>query len=499
MTNMVAPEQISYRWRPIEPLSAADREIDLADVKPLYEAWHVAHRRLKQSSAESFRAFSDRLVRSLSIETGILERLYDLDRGTTEALVLHGFVEDLVARSSTNIEPSALVDILRDQEAAVRLVMDCVGSNRDLSKALIHELHAILTRHQFETDAVDQFGNRIKIRLIRGAYKQFPNNPVRDDGSVHEYCPPIHVESEMDNLLSWYDRYENEDPILRTAWLHHRFTQIHPYQDGNGRLARVISTLVLLKAGLLPIVVDRDLRRNYITVLEEADRGDLRPLVEQFATLEKHAILQALSVETEPPRVRSVSRDVIFSLASKLQRRHLTRDAQLRRVNDVAQTLRDQAYDIVSAALSTLNQTVEHVAATHVLTTVGGPDRGNEHWYRFDVVQSARSAEKWVNFTEPHFFIKGAIRVDELRLVFVVSLHHIGRELSGVMEATAFAWLESFDSSDDLTPSARHYVVCSLEPFAVTWNADAQDLAESFHRWLDSALAVAFKELSDRI
>jgi hypothetical protein len=92
--------------------------------------------------------FNQRLIRRLSVETGILERLYDLDRGTTEAPVVHGFAEDLVTRSNTNIEPSRLIDLLRDQEAAIQLVMDCVAKNRDITKGLIHELHAILTRHQ---------------------------------------------------------------------------------------------------------------------------------------------------------------------------------------------------------------------------------------------------------------------------------------------------------------------------------------------------------------
>src|SRR5216684_364646 len=112
----------NYTWKPIEPLSERDRQIDLAAMRPIYETWRTSKERLQQSSATSLKEFNQRLIRRLSIETGILERLYDLDRGTTEALVAHGFAEELVAHSSTNIEPSRLIDILRDQEAAVQLV-----------------------------------------------------------------------------------------------------------------------------------------------------------------------------------------------------------------------------------------------------------------------------------------------------------------------------------------------------------------------------------------
>ena len=262
-------------WRPIQPLSEHERNIDLAAMRPLYETWQTSQDRLRQSSPTGLNEFTQRLTRRLSIETGILERLYDLDRGTTEALIAHGFVEELVSRTSTDIEPSRLIDILRDQEAAIQLVMDSVSRSRPLTKSLMHELQAILTRHQDTTTAVDQFGNRMEVPLLKGKFKTLPNNPSRPDGSIHEYCPPIHVDKEIENLLDWLGQYETEDPIIVAAWLHHRFTQIHPYQDGNGRVVRALTTLVLLRWKLLPLVIDRDLRLEYIGALEAGDIGDL--------------------------------------------------------------------------------------------------------------------------------------------------------------------------------------------------------------------------------
>ena len=76
-----------FTWKPIDPLSDKDRAIDLAAMRPLYETWQTSKARLNVSSEGSLKEFNQRLVRRLSIETGILERLYDLDRGTTEALV----------------------------------------------------------------------------------------------------------------------------------------------------------------------------------------------------------------------------------------------------------------------------------------------------------------------------------------------------------------------------------------------------------------------------
>jgi len=492
---------VDYTWNPIEPLSDLEKQIDLAATHSIYETWRTSKDRLQQSSPSGLKEFNRRLIRRLSIETGILERLYDLDRGTTEALVTQGFVEDLVSRSSTNIEPSRLIDILRDQEAAIQLVMDCVAGSRSLTKGLIHELHAILTKHEDTTTAIDQFGNRLEIPLLRGRFKQLPNNPRRPDGGIHEYCPPLHVETEIENLLTWLDSYDREDPVIVASWLHHRFTQIHPYQDGNGRVARALTTLVLLRKDLLPLVIDRDLRSEYIRALEAADADDLGPLASQFARLERAAIMQALSVDAdmEIAYQQSLTSAVIQSLAQKFDRRREVRHAELRRVNTVAVALRTQARAIIERAFNSVSEPLSEVGDPQISFTDGGPDRGNAYWYKFEVVQSANQNGKFANFAEDHYFIKASLRVARERLIFVTSFHHVGRELSGIMEATSFARLESYEDSDDREYAAHAFFLCSLEPFVFSNRTHELEVAQAFARWLDAAIAVAFKEYGDRL
>ena len=490
-----------YIWTPIRPLSDEERRIDLAAMRPLYESWRASKKRLQESSQSQLAEFNRRLIRRLSVETGILERLYDLDRGTTEALVAHGFAEDLVSHSSTNIEPSRLIDILRDQEAAIQLVVDGVANNREITKGLLHELHAILTRHQDTTIAVDPSGNRREIPLLKGKFKDQPNNPKRHDGTLHEYCPPIHVDSEVDNLLSWLASYATEDPIVVAAWLHHRFTQIHPYQDGNGRVARALTTLILLRADLLPLVVDRDLRIEYIKALELADQAQLSPLAEIFARLERNAILQALSVDAdaEISHQKSLTSAVIGSLADKFGKRRIQKLAELRQVNSVALELRARARALLEQSFSEFDSTLREVGQPEIRILDGGPDRGNGHWYRFEVVQSAKDAGKFANFDENHYFIRGSIRVNRERLSFVISFHHVGRELTGIMEATAFSKLESYEDSEDRESVSERFSLCSVEPFVFTYNTKLEEIDDAFARWLDAALAVALKEYGDRL
>ncbi len=494
-----------YKWHPIEPISDEDLKIDLAGNQFLYESWRAAKARLKALGNTQVDEFTRRLVRRLSVETGILERLYDLDRGTTEALVQQGFAENLVAHSDTNIPPATLLQYLRDQEAAIQLVLDVIGQKRNLSKGLLNELHAILTRHQETTTAVDQFGNQFEIPLLRGKFKEHPNNPRRPGGSIHEYCPPLHVDSEVDRLLELYQSYEEYDSIVVAAWLHHRFTQIHPYQDGNGRLARVIVTMVLVQADLLPIVLDRDIRTEYISALEKADRGELGNLIRIFARLERNSILQALSVgpDEEIAHQQSLTAAVIGSLADKFNRRKVSRDAEILKVNDKAISLRGAAHQFVESKFDDLREELKKAIAKNNTITIavidGGPENEKAHWYRNEVIETARAAHQFANFDQNHYFTQGTIRLDADRFKFVVSFHHVGFVLSGIMEATAFAKMQYNDDPDDLDGRGEAFRQCSIEPFAFTYLPDINSVRSAFQSWLDSSLAVGLKEFGDRL
>ena len=379
--------------------------------------------------------------------------------------------------------------------------MDCVAGNRPLTKGLIHELHTCLTRHQDTTTVTDQFGKRFEIPLLKGRYKELANNPRRPDGSIHEYCPPLQVDSEMENLLRWQSGYSSDDPIIVSAWLHHRFTQIHPYQDGNGRVARALITFILLRSELLPLVIDRDLRTKYIDALEKADGGDLSTLATQFAGLERNAILQALSVDTEAETARqqNLTEAVIEDLARKLEKRRQQKQEELRRVNDVAAALRARTRTHTESAFQELAKPLSSLGAPLIRTVDGGPDHGNGHWYKYEVVKSANEGGRFANFSESHYFLKSTVRVERERLVFVVSFHHVGRELSGIMEATAFAKLESYEESEGRESVSQDLIQCSLEPFVFTHQTSADEIRNSFSQWLDVALAVAIKEYGDRI
>jgi len=293
-------------WEPIKDLPQDWNALTDGELSPLLQFWNDQRADLQKSGV--LNQFSERLRREWSIETGQIEGVYNIDRGVTQTLIERGINGDLIPNAPGE-KPSELVaEIIKDHLEVLEGLFQFVRGNRPLSKSYIHEMHAALLRHQDSTVAMDQFGNLFNVRLIKGKYKERPNNPKRENGTIHEYCPPEHVESEMERLLAMHEQHKKSGvPIeVEAAWIHHRFAQIHPYQDGNGRVARALASLSFIKEGWFPVVVTRDDRVRYIDALEVADEGELRSLVSLFVDVQKRALFQATQAAADVGQVHTV-------------------------------------------------------------------------------------------------------------------------------------------------------------------------------------------------
>src|SRR5271166_6683157 len=239
-----------------------------------------------------YKTFVEKLKRQWAIETGVLEGIYTLSEGATLALINRGLDSALITHGDTDGEPDDVILKIQDQYLAIQGLYQFVSGQRPMGTSYIKELHQVLTSHQDTYLARDTLGSLVQRQLIRGAWKMWPNNVEHPDGTRFEYCPPEQVSSEMDRLVSMHDSHVTcgVPADVEAAWIHHAFTLIHPFQDGNGRVARCLATLILLKAEWLPLVVTRKERASYIDALRAADAGDLKSLVNLFGELQTRAV-----------------------------------------------------------------------------------------------------------------------------------------------------------------------------------------------------------------
>ena len=481
------------------PVDYAEREATAVDA--LGDVWRDKIEELKDSKA--LERFNEQLYRRWAIETGILERLYSIDRGVTQVLVERGLDVSLIEHGSTDRPAEEVIVMLRDHREAVQYVMDFVGGRQDLSLHFIRSIHQLLTRHQTSVSAVDQFGAAVELPLIKGDWKRLPNNPTRPDGTVHIYCSPELVQEEMERLLEFYDSAAKSGRAVTalSAWLHHRFTQIHPFQDGNGRVARALAAFVFVKHRLFPIIVERDDRSLYIECLEAADAGELTPLVQFWSKLQRQAIESALSLsetllEDTPPTpdnlLRSRLLDAIRDQARK--RRGAAQAKQLR----VLVTAREIYRNLIQPAISDLRDDLAEVLNEIDQSYECVADHWSEdksHWFRAQLIKISSEYHYYCDFDTYHQWSRLKIRQrngsDAQTIEIVVSLHCLGRIFSGVVALSGYVADRNRDDDGQTVIGAPRRI--AERPLSFTYAETAENVLPRARDWLDMALNVALE------
>ncbi|WP_420455461.1 Fic family protein [Rubrivirga sp.] len=211
------------------------------------------------------------------------------------------------------------LDIKRHREV-IEHIESLVRTDEPIRLDLIKEIHFRLMDETYEVEAETSSGDRVRRTMRGGDFKELPNNVRTPTGETHYYAPPIEVPGRMADLLGWVagDEASALHPVARLAVFHHRFVEIHPFPDGNGRTARMLTNLLLMREGYVPAVLRQERRSIYYAALTAAGAGDDELIVafvaeELSETMELY--LRALRGEPDPDafsrRAALLNREVV--------------------------------------------------------------------------------------------------------------------------------------------------------------------------------------------
>ena len=480
---------VSHQWQPIADLPSSWHDLCRQDLHAVHLEW-ASERDLIRDQAK-LQAFQERLAMLWAIETGIIERLYSVEPELKVQMLDAGMqaLGQFHARGRLSTSARALI---ADQSAALEMVMDIVGGSRQLTAFAIREIHQRLTLSQETSDAEDQFGNPIELPLLKGAWKRQSNNPRRPDGSVHQYCPPEFVQDEIDQLLALHQGHRGVCPEVEAAWFHHRFAQIHPFQDGNGRVARALTSAIFLRANHLVLVIrDVDHREDYLDALNAADGGDLKPLVDLFADIQIADLRGAMN------SIRSLRGESIIkvtdSIAERVRRR---KDAPRRQAVGIMAELIGTACTRLEGAAAELDRALGADVSASVMT-----DDERTGWWSWQIIEAARRHEYHVDLDRPRRWVAlriglPALEYGESRLV--ISIHAVGRA-ADLHSVTAF--LTTRVNSGE-GPESSHWEseVIAEQPFSFRAEmARPQDLDRPFRDWIERAIENGLSVWGERI
>lgn len=258
------------------------------------------------------------LIKSLKIKKAQLDRLRPFPKSALvrlkeQIVVEWTFNSNAIEGSTLTLKETALIlnegltisgKPLREHLEAVNhkeaiLLLDkLVQKKCDLSEQIICDIHRIILKGINAEEA--------------GAYRQ---HRVRILGALHIPPNPVKVPQLMKELMGWYRQGKKErNPVNLAALFHHKFVHIHPFIDGNGRCARLIMNLILMRYGYPPTVVLRVDRRKYYRVLLEADQGQFENYLNFMGRAVERSLIVYLQALT-PSTSRDFKKQGYISLA----------------------------------------------------------------------------------------------------------------------------------------------------------------------------------------
>jgi Fic family protein len=197
-----------------------------------------------------------------------------LTYGETKAFLLHGI--------TAQGKPFRDYLDIKGHHAAIDFLLAFVRREEPLSEADVRELHKVILVEPYQVEARTPDGQPTKRTIQPGQYKTMPNHVETSTGEIHYYATPEETPAKMADLMAWYRREVAKDelhPLILAATFHYQFVMIHPFDDGNGRMARLLMNLIFLQAGYPPVITRTEDKNNYLLALEQADTGDLEPFI----------------------------------------------------------------------------------------------------------------------------------------------------------------------------------------------------------------------------
>ena len=190
-----------------------------------------------------------------------------LTYGQTELLLLFGkVVGEGDLKDYNDMKASQVGMAMMQEEANIK--------DQPLTQNFIRQLHKTLLREDYTVYRNLPGGMTTSYVIHAGKYKTRPNSVITRYGDRFEYASPEETPGLMADLVDWYNEAEYSGkytPVELAALFHYRYIRIHPFEDGNGRIARLLVNYILARHDWPMIVVRTRNKKDYLEALHQAD------------------------------------------------------------------------------------------------------------------------------------------------------------------------------------------------------------------------------------
>lgn len=263
-------------------------------------------------------------------------------------------------------------DEMRASDVALKLIAEQArNKEQPLTETFIKQLNNIILVRPYWKDAITADGQPTRREITVGDYKKFPNSVRLQNGEIFHYASPLDTPAQMTDMVSWFsEEMEKRElhPVELAALLHYRFVRIHPFDDGNGRISRLIMNYVLLYNDFPPVVIKSADKRNYLAALHNADVGNL----EAFVNYIGEQLVWSLEISIKAARGESIEEtDDVEKEIEVYKKKFAGVPDTLKKSDKLIIDLYDRSFEILLNTLKEkFNQSFSELFDKYILTEI---------------------------------------------------------------------------------------------------------------------------------
>ena len=233
----------------------------MADINSIYNQWKSLLPLSEKKQAQLARRFTvEYNYNSNHIEGNTLTY------GQTELLLLFGKVSGEAEMKD--------FEEMKASNVGLKMMTEVAKGKMPLTETFILQLHHTLLREDYTVYTTLPGGLQSSYIVHAGSYKTRPNSVITRYGDRFEYASPEETPALMNDLVNWYNEAEQSEkytPTELAALFHYRYIRIHPFEDGNGRIARLMVNYILSRHDWPMIVVRNRDKQAYLEALHQSD------------------------------------------------------------------------------------------------------------------------------------------------------------------------------------------------------------------------------------
>src|SRR5215467_32470 len=252
---------------------------------------HTLKNRIRKAGADAWQEAQDRLLRAAALDGTALDGLMPANPELTATVL---------ARSIGSADSDSVIELVAEcHRRALVLASEVAAAGRPVDINLIAVLQDVITESQATYTVTTEAGVNVEVDLPRRQYKPVSNYMPLPSGGLAVFAPAGRVAEEMDRLTAELASaaFAGLHPAGQAAYAHYALTAIHPFADGNGRLARTIASIFLFRAVGVPLLIFADQWPAYYQSVGYHAQGVAREPAERQALTDHVAVASICAMD----------------------------------------------------------------------------------------------------------------------------------------------------------------------------------------------------------